>query len=76
MNGARIAELAHDADISCEGEIGFVGYSDGEQSNGTNPSEANMFAKDTKVDAMAISVETSIYKNTKGATWTWKGSDK
>ncbi len=53
---ARIAELAHDADISCEGEIGFVGYSDGEQSNGTNPSEANMFAKDTKVDAMAISV--------------------
>jgi fructose-bisphosphate aldolase class II len=53
---ARIAELAHAADISCEGEIGFVGYSDGEQSNGTNPSEANMFAKDTKVDAMAISV--------------------
>ena len=53
---ARIAELAHEADISCEGEIGFVGYSDGEQSNGTNPSEANIFAKDTKVDAMAISV--------------------
>ena len=53
---ARIAELAHEADISCEGEIGFVGYLDGEQSNGTNPSEANMFAKDTKVDAMAISV--------------------
>jgi len=53
---ARIAELAHEADISCEGEIGFVGYSDGEQSNGTNPSEAKIFAKDTKVDAMAISV--------------------
>ena len=53
---ARIAELAHDANISCEGEIGFVGYSGGEQSNGTNPSEANIFAKATKVDAMAISV--------------------
>ena len=53
---ARIAELAHEADISCEGEIGFVGYSDGEKSNGTNPSEAKIFAKDTKVDAMAISV--------------------
>ena len=53
---ARIAELAHEADISCEGEIGFVGYSDGENSNGTNPSEAKIFAKDTKVDAMAISV--------------------
>ncbi len=53
---ARIAELAHDANISCEGEIGFVGYSDGEQSNGTDPSEANIFAKASKVDAMAISV--------------------
>ena len=36
--------------------IGFVGYLDGEKSNGTNPSEAKIFAKDTKVDAMAISV--------------------
>ena len=26
---ARIVEMAHDANISCEGEIGFVGYSDG-----------------------------------------------
>ena len=53
---ARIAELAHAAEVSCEGEIGFVGYSDGEQSNGTKPSEAKKFAAETKVDAMAISV--------------------
>lgn len=53
---ARIAELAHAAAVSCEGEIGFVGYSDGEQSNGTNPSEAQKFATETNVDAMAISV--------------------
>ena len=29
---ARVAQLAHDAGISCEGEIGFVGYSGGEGS--------------------------------------------
>ncbi|NQZ73627.1 MAG: class II fructose-bisphosphate aldolase, partial [Dinoroseobacter sp.] len=34
---ARIAEMAHSAGISCEGEIGFVGYSEGENSKGTDP---------------------------------------
>jgi fructose-bisphosphate aldolase class II len=53
---AAVAELAHAAGISCEGEIGFVGYSDGEQSNGTDPDEAAQFARQTQVDAMAISV--------------------
>ncbi len=64
---ARIAELAHAAAVSCEGEIGFVGYSDGEQSNGTNPSEARKFATETKVDAMAISVgNVHLQKNKEG----------
>lgn len=53
---ARIVEMAHAAGISCEGEIGFVGYSGGENSNGTDPEEAAKFARDTGVDAMAISV--------------------
>jgi len=53
---AAIAEMAHDAGISCEGEIGFVGYSDGESSAGTVPLEAQKFALETGVDAMAISV--------------------
>ncbi len=53
---ARIAELAHDASISCEGEIGFVGYDGGEASAGTDPEEAAAFAKATGVDALAISV--------------------
>lgn len=53
---AKIAELAHAAGISCEGEIGFVGYSGGEGSNGTDPEEAARFAQESKVDAMAISV--------------------
>ncbi len=53
---AQIAEMAHAAGISCEGEIGFVGYSGGENSAGTDPAEAAIFARDSGVDAMAISV--------------------
>lgn len=53
---ARIAELAHGAGISCEGEIGFVGYAGGEHSAGTDPAQARRFASETGVDAMAISV--------------------
>mgnify|MGYP001817197595 FL=1 len=53
---AAIADMAHAAGISCEGEIGFVGYSGGAQSAGTDPEEARRFAAETGVDAMAISV--------------------
>lgn len=53
---AAIAEMAHATGISCEGEIGFVGYSGGANSNGTDPEEAMQFARDSGVDAMAISV--------------------
>ena len=52
----QIAEMAHNCGISCEGEIGFVGYSGGEDSAGTDPAEAAQFATETGVDAMAISV--------------------
>ncbi|MCK0140647.1 class II fructose-bisphosphate aldolase [Aliiroseovarius sp. F47248L] len=51
-----IADLAHAAGVSCEGEIGFVGYSGGEGSAGTDPDDAARFATETGVDAMAISV--------------------
>ena len=51
-----IAEMAHAAGISCEGEIGFVGYSGGDASAGTDPEEAATFARESGVDAMAISV--------------------
>ena len=53
---AKIVEMAHSAGISCEGEIGFVGYDGGESSAGTDPNEAARFALETNVDAMAISV--------------------
>lgn len=53
---AAIVRMAHDAGISCEGEIGFVGYANGENSAGTDPREAAQFVRETGVDAMAISV--------------------
>ena len=53
---AAIVAMAHGAGVSCEGEIGFVGYSGGEASAGTDPQTAARFAQQTGVDAMAISV--------------------
>ncbi|MDD9909107.1 MAG: class II fructose-bisphosphate aldolase [Ahrensia sp.] len=53
---AAIAALAHRNGVSCEGEIGFVGYAQGEVSRVTDPVEAARFASETGVDAMAISI--------------------
>lgn len=53
---AAIAEMAHTTGISCEGEIGFVGYAAGEASARTDPQDAARFAGETGIDAMAISV--------------------
>lgn len=64
---AAIVELAHRAGVSCEGEIGFVGYANGEQSAGTDPDEAAVFARETGVDAMAVSVGNVHLQQTEGA---------
>ncbi|NBZ86331.1 class II fructose-bisphosphate aldolase [Stagnihabitans tardus] len=53
---ALVAEMAHAQGASCEGEIGFVGYAGGAESRGTDPEEAARFARETGIDAMAISV--------------------
>ena len=53
---AAVAELAHAAGASCEGEIGHVGYAGGAASAGTDPAEAARFAYETGIDAMAISI--------------------
>ena len=57
---AAIARMAHESGVSCEGEIGFVGYAAGERdaeaSAMTDPDEAARFASETGVDAMAVSV--------------------
>ena len=52
----QAAQLAHDAGISIEGEIGYVGYHDGAISNPTNADEARQIADAAGLDALAISV--------------------
>lgn len=51
-----VVEIASAYGISVEGEIGFVGYAKGESSAGTDPNEASLFASETNIDAMAISI--------------------
>lgn len=53
---AAIARMAHAAGVSCEGEIGFVGYAGAAPSALTDPSDAARFAAETGVDAMAVAV--------------------
>ncbi len=53
---AAVAALAHAAGASCEGEIGFVGYAGGTASAGTDPAQAALFATETRVDAVAVSI--------------------
>jgi fructose-bisphosphate aldolase, class II len=53
---AGIARLAHEDGVSCEGELGFVGYAGGAVSTGTDPAEAARFAAESNVDALAVSI--------------------
>lgn len=53
---AGIVALAHAAGVSCEGEIGVVGYAGGAASTRTDPAEAARFARETGVDSMAVAV--------------------
>jgi fructose-bisphosphate aldolase, class II len=53
---ARLVEEAHAADVSVEGEVGFVGYAAGAASTFTNPEEAARFDRESGADAIAISV--------------------
>ena len=64
---SKVVELAHSAGISCEGEIGFVGYDQGEASATSDPGEAEAFAQATKVDALAVSVGNVHLQTTKSA---------
>ncbi len=53
---AAVVEEAHAAGISVEGEVGVVGYSHGAASRASDPGEAARFARETGVDALAVSV--------------------
>lgn len=56
INTAEIAKFKKPYKVSLEGEIGIVGYNNGKISQGTNLHEAKVFANESGVDAMAISV--------------------
>jgi len=64
---AEVAEMAREAGVGCEGEIGFVGYAEGAAGVGTDPEEAGRFAAETGVDAMAISVGNVHLQTSKAA---------
>ena len=64
----KIVQQAHAANVSVEGEVGFVGYDNGKRSLGTDTNEAIKFAKESGVDAMAISVGNTHLQQTKKAT--------
>ena len=53
---ARVVELAKLNNISVEGEVGVVGYSNEATSANTSPMEASRFQHETGVDALAISI--------------------
>ena len=51
-----IVKYAKSANVSVEGEVGFVGYFKGNSSKGTDIEEARLFSNQSGADAMAISV--------------------
>ncbi len=53
---AQICEEASRAGVSVEGEVGFVGYAEGQESAMTSVEEAALFDRESGADAMAISV--------------------
>jgi fructose-bisphosphate aldolase class II len=66
---SRAAALAHGAGVSIEGEIGVLGEEDGsepEEKNYTDVREAELFVKETGVDALAVAIGNAhgFYKQT------------
>lgn len=65
---SSIVKRAHAANVSVEGEVGFVGYNNGKRSTGTLIEEVELFSKDSGADAIAVSVGNThlqTRKNTK-----------
>ena len=72
---SEMVKLAKQYGASSEGEIGFVGYANGEKSAGTNPEEAGQFARDTDVGFMAVSVGNVHLQTTADAEPDWNRLD-
>ncbi|MBL9050737.1 MAG: class II fructose-bisphosphate aldolase [Tabrizicola sp.] len=64
---AEIAAMARAAGVSVEAELGYVGYHGAALSRGTDPAEVARFARETGVDALAVSVGNSHLMTSPGA---------
>ncbi|WP_434055722.1 MAG: class II fructose-bisphosphate aldolase [Roseibium sp.] len=53
---ASLVREAHAANVSVEGEVGYVGYAHGAASAFTDPAEAARFDRESGADAIAVSV--------------------
>ena len=62
---ATVVEHAHRHGASVEGEIGFVGYDSGEESEMTIPADAARLASEAELDALAVSVGNIHLQQTK-----------
>ena len=63
----EIVNMAHAQGVSVEAELGVVGYYHGAPSTGTHPAEVAIFARESGVDALAVSVGNSHLMTTPGA---------
>ena len=52
----HVVEAAKSFGISVEGEVGVVGYAQGAASSHTSAAEAELFERETGIDALAISI--------------------
>ena len=58
-----MCNLIRKHDVSVEAELGFVGYNNSSKSSLTNPDEAKIFIEQTKIDALAVSIEMFTFRN-------------
>lgn len=65
---AKIVEYAHRHGVSVEAELGYVGYHQGAASRGTDVTEVARFARETGIDALAVSVGNAHLMDAPGAT--------
>ncbi|MGV8950893.1 MAG: class II fructose-bisphosphate aldolase [Cypionkella sp.] len=68
---AEIVQMAHRQAVSVEAELGYVGYHNGAASVGTNAQEVALFAAETGIDALAVSVGNSHLMTEAGAAMDW-----
>jgi fructose-bisphosphate aldolase, class II len=67
----QVVELAKTSGVSVEGEVGQVGYANGAASLNTSPEDAARFARETQVDALAVSIGNLHLQTEKAAEIDW-----